>query len=109
MLGHNVDYQHFEWDDVKAASNFRKHGVSFELAAEVFSDPFALTRQDRIENGELRWQTIGATSEALTLLLVAHTVYDDDLGVEIIRIISARPADRQERKLYHGNRQKNSF
>jgi len=49
----------FEWDDAKNRSNQRKHGVSFEIAARVFADPFALTEQDRIEGGEMRWQTIG--------------------------------------------------
>lgn len=102
-----MDYQRFEWDDAKAESNLRKHGITFDQATEVFSDPFALTIQDRIEHGEQRWQTLGETSDTLTLLLVAHTLYDDDLGIEVIRIISARRADRQERKIYHGHRQKN--
>jgi uncharacterized DUF497 family protein len=48
--------QKFEWDDNKAASNLRKHGISFQTAARVFTDPFLLTEQDRIENGEYRWQ-----------------------------------------------------
>jgi len=48
----------FEWDPDKAASNLRKHRVSFELAMRVFSDPFALSEQDRIEDGERRWQTL---------------------------------------------------
>ncbi len=39
----------FEWDPAKAEANLRKHGVSFETAARVFSDPFALSEQDRIE------------------------------------------------------------
>ena len=102
-----MDYQRFEWDDAKAESNLRKHGITFDQATEVFSDPFALTIQDRIEHGEQRWQTLGETSDTLTLLLVAHTLYDDDLGIEVVRIISARRADRQERKIYHGHRQKN--
>ena len=38
----------FEWDPVKAKSNFRKHRVSFEIAARVFADPFALVKQDRL-------------------------------------------------------------
>ena len=63
----------FEWDDNKAAINFRKHGIRFEEAARVFDDPLALTVQDRIENGEQRWQTIGMAGGCL-LLLVVHTV-----------------------------------
>jgi uncharacterized DUF497 family protein len=49
----------FEWDDVKANTNERKHGVHFDDAMLVFSDPYALVEQDRIEGGELRWQTFG--------------------------------------------------
>ena len=91
----------------KQKATCEKHGITFDQATEVFSDPFALTIQDRIEHGEQRWQTLGETPDTLTLLLVAHTLYDDDLGIEVIRIISARRADRQERKIYHGHRQKN--
>ena len=49
----------FEWDPAKAADNVRKHRVSFETAARAFADPFALSAQDRVENGEWRWQTLG--------------------------------------------------
>ncbi len=84
--------RYFEWDDKKAESNFRKHGIQFEEAALVFDDPFAVSEQDRIENGEQRWQTIGAVGGVL-LLLVAHTVYSEDDGIEVVRIISARRAD----------------
>ena len=88
----------FEWDDAKAQSNLRKHGIDFDDALNVFADPFALTLMDRIEGGEQRWQTLGIVQDHL-VLLVAHTVGQDD-GVEIIRIISARAADRKERKRY---------
>lgn len=89
----------FEWDAVKAASNWAKHGVRFETAARAFADPFLLTQQDRIENGEQRWQTIGMVDGHL-VLLVAHTVGEDDDGTEVIRIISARRAEPKERKRY---------
>lgn len=92
----------FEWDPDKAESNLRKHGVSFETAARVFADPFALSEQDRIEGGEPRWRTLGLVAD-YCLLLVAHTVCDEDEeggAVEIIRIISARKADRKERRRY---------
>ena len=55
--------------------------------------------QDRIENGEQRWQTIGMVDGHL-VLLVAHTVGADDDGTEVIGIISARKADQKERKRY---------
>jgi len=101
--------RYFEWDQAKAALNLRKHGIFFQAATEVFDDPFALVEQDRIENGQLRWQTIGMTADGLPLLLVAHTVRFQDAGdeepAELIRIISARRADRKERKRYEHNRQ----
>jgi uncharacterized protein len=94
----------FEWDEDNAAAHLQKHKISFETAARVFADPFALMAQDRIENGEQRWQTIGMVDGHL-VLLVAHTVAQDDesediQSTEIIRIISARKADKQERKRY---------
>ena len=93
----------FEWDETKANANVRKHGISFEVAARVFADPLAVSGQDRIESGEHRWQTIGMVDGYL-LVLVAHTVWHND-DTEVIRIISARRANKQERKHYE---QKNS-
>ena len=95
----------FTWDRAKAASNRRKHGVGFEDAVRVFDDPLHLTVQDRIENNEQRWQTIGRAHGAV-ILLAAHTITEDGpepletWPVETIRIISARAATRRERKLY---------
>jgi len=89
----------FEWDESKALLNLRKHGVAFDDAIRVFADPFALMKQDRIEGGELRWQTLGVVTGHF-VLLVAHTVGETDDGFELIRIISARAADRKERKRY---------
>jgi uncharacterized DUF497 family protein len=94
----------FEWDPVKAENNLKKHRVSFETAIRAFADPFAVVRQDRIENEEHRWQTLGLVDDHL-LLLVAHTVHNDkdDEGIEVIRIISARRADPKDRKRYEQN------
>ena len=92
----------FEWDLAKAAINLCKHAISFDIALRVFADPFALTEQVRIEGGEQRWQTLGIV-EGHLLLVVAHTVRDDEEDgqpIEIIRIISARAADRKERRRY---------
>ena len=70
----------FTWDETKSRSNQKKHdGITFEEAAHVFRDPFRLTRQDRIEDGEERWQTIGVV-HGVTVLLVAHTITEDDDG-----------------------------
>jgi len=94
--------RYFEWDEAKAKANHRKHGVSFRLATQVFSDPLCRTEQDRIQGGEYRWQTLGMTNGVL--LMVAHTVFwdvdEDGSGYELIRIISARPATKKERRLY---------
>ena len=92
----------FEWDETKAQANLKKHHVSFEIASRVFLDPLALTHQDRIENGEPRWQTLGMV-EGCLLLLVAHTVRHEE-DDEVIRIISARKADKKERKHYEETR-----
>ncbi|WP_082613256.1 BrnT family toxin [Bosea sp. Root483D1] len=88
----------FEWDPAKAASNERKHGIRFETAVRVFADPLALTEYDGIEGSEHRWTTIGVVDNRL-LLLVVHTERRDGT-VEIVRIISARPADRKEKRRY---------
>jgi uncharacterized DUF497 family protein len=89
-------------DPVKAAANLRKHGVSFEIAMRAFADPFALSDQDRNEDGEARWQTLDMV-EGRVLPLVAHMFRDEDEdgeAIEVIRIISARVADRRERRRY---------
>ena len=94
----------FEWDPSKALANKRKHGISFEAAALAFTDAFAFSELEGFTGDEPRWRTIGAAN-GLTLLLVVHTDWDDD-GVEVVRIISARPTTRQERKRYEENLRK---
>ncbi len=93
----------FEWDKIKNLLNQRKHdGVSFEEARQVFQDPQHVSVQDRIESGEQRWQTVGAV-QGLVILVVAHTLTDEDAdggSVEVIRIISARRATPRERRRY---------
>ena len=97
----------FEWAEAKDLSNQRKHGVSFEDASEVFRDPLFVSLKDRIQDGEQRWQTYGKVGNRL-LMMVAHTVREEDAHgatIEIIRIISARYASRKEQRLYeHENR-----
>ena len=83
----------FEWDPRKAALNLQKHGVSFEEASAVFGDPLAGTIADPVHStGEARFVTIGMTP-ARRLIVVVHTEREDR-----IRIISARPATRPEKK-----------
>lgn len=87
----------FTWDALKDRNNRRKHGISFDTAAQAFLDPFHLSRQDRVVEGEARWQTIGMVGGVL-LVLVAYSVVDEE--DEVIRIISARKVTRQERIEY---------
>lgn len=93
---------HFEWDPRKARTNKQKHGVTFEVAAKVFLDEYALTELERIEDAEERWRTIGSVA-GFTILVVAHTVHEEG-GDDIIRIISARRAEKRERIRYEKER-----
>jgi uncharacterized DUF497 family protein len=85
----------FEWDVNKARSNLTKHAVSFQEATTVFGDPVSLTIPDpahsQVEN---RFIVLGQ-SHSGRILVVVHTERGDN-----IRIISARPASRRERKQY---------
>ena len=83
----------FTWDPRKAASNQKKHGVTFEEAATVFADPLALAIQDELH--EERTVLLGL-SERVRVLLVVHVELDDDT----IRLISARRATAHERRRY---------
>jgi uncharacterized protein len=87
----------FTWNEQKNRTNREKHGISFNTAVQVFLDPLHISRQDRVVDGEERWQTIGMVNGFL-LILVAYTVIDEE--EELIRIISARKATRQERIEY---------
>ena len=85
----------FEWDDEKAARNWRSHGVSFEMARDVFKDTFAIEwADDRHDAAEERFVIVGMAEGRL--LFVAYT-----LRAERVRIISARAAEPWERRRYH--------
>jgi uncharacterized DUF497 family protein len=90
------------WDDPKNKINQQKHGLSFESASLVFEDPLHVTRLERIEGHEQRYQTIGQVG-GLVLILVAHTWTELDSGEEYIRIISARRATKTEKAIYEQN------
>jgi len=87
---------HFEWDENKAISNQKKHGISFEEAQSVFADSLGrlISDPDSSEDEE-RFILMGVSSR-LRLLIVCHCERDKNS----IRIISARKADRFERKIY---------
>jgi uncharacterized DUF497 family protein len=90
----------FDWDPAKAESNRRKHGVTFEAAMGVFSDPQALSLLDNESGqGEERWVTIGR-NPASNLLLVVHTYIELSAERAAIRIISARRPTRREARQY---------
>jgi uncharacterized DUF497 family protein len=85
----------FEWDDKKAISNLKKHGISFEEASTVFGDWLAITIDDPLHSeSEDRFIIIGK-SELLNTLVVVHVERN-----EAIRIISARTATKNEQKFY---------
>jgi uncharacterized DUF497 family protein len=92
----------FSWDSVKAAANLKKHGISFEEAATVFSDAEALDWED-VEHSarEPRYKRLGQ-SIGQRILIVVYTVRRLKDGKETIRIISARQASQKERKAYSG-------
>ncbi len=89
----------FEWDPEKEKINLNKHGVTFEQASYVFSDPFALNKyDDNHSTGEDRWILLGKSINE-TLLVVVHT-FRNDTDIEYVRIISARKASNSEQHSY---------
>lgn len=87
----------FEWDPKKASTNIKKHGVSFEEAQTVFFDSYARLIPDPDSSfGEERFIILGQSNDLKTLV-VCHCYREPD---DNIRIISARKADKYERKQY---------
>ena len=82
----------FEWDEAKANSNLKKHGVAFNVAVRVFRDIRRVEEQDVGDYGnEVRWKTVGLVDTQE--IVVVYTELEDRL-----RIISARRAETNERK-----------
>ena len=95
----------FEWDDAKGSANQKKHGISFGFAARIFDDPHCLFYADRVDHktAELRWHAIGRARiqpGRQIVLLVVHVYREDHHGEEIIRIISARAAEKHDIRRY---------
>jgi hypothetical protein len=85
----------FEWDDDKARANMEKHGVSFQEARTVLSDPLSLSFRDALHSrAEVRYTTLGL-SDKNRLLVVAHTVRGSRT-----RVISSRLPTNSERRKY---------
>jgi uncharacterized DUF497 family protein len=89
----------FEWDENKASSNLRKHGVSFEEAQSVFYDEFALQFFNDESTEEDRFILLGISNHS-RVLVVIHC--ERGAYADTIRIISARKATKHERKFYQG-------
>lgn len=85
----------FEWDQAKAASNRKKHGVDFADAVGVFEDELAITIEDQDAEGERRYITIGMDF-TLKILVVVYA----SRVADVVRIISARKATKKERQSY---------
>jgi len=89
----------FEWDEVKADENLRKHSVSFEEAVDVFLDPFSITRFDPDHSiGEHRYVDLGLSPKS-GVLVVVYTERGRN-----IRIISCRKATLTEQRHYEKGR-----
>ena len=89
----------FEWDPEKAASNIRKHGISFDEAVTVFKDPLAFIFDDTTHSEYEHREIIIGASTLRRIILVCFV----ERFESIVRIISARPATRQEIKDYEEN------
>ena len=92
----------YEWNKSKNNTNEQKHGLSFEIALEVFSDPNAIVQFNREINGEKRNSIIGQLDGCVIVVLVIWTQ-----RMQKIRIISARKANKQERAIYENQTRSN--
>ena len=89
----------FEWGPTKAAGNIRKHGVSFDEAVTVFKDPPAFIFDDETHSEQEHREIIIGASALRRMILVCFVERIEN----VVRIISARPATRQEIKDYEEN------
>ena len=94
-------YIQFTWDEKKELSNINKHGISFEEAKTSFYDPNARVIYDPDHSGEEERFILMGLNYKLNSLVVCHCYKEND---EIIRIISARKAEKKEIKYYGGEK-----
>jgi len=90
----------FAWDEVKNRRNLGKHKISFETAKLVFDDVLALNLQDRVVEGEERWQILGMIKGVVVVVAYTYREEGEDL---VTRIISARKATSAERRAYESH------
>jgi len=83
----------FEWDENKRLSNIKKHGIDFVDVPEMFKGDIVTVIDDRFEYGGTRYQTLGLLKSRV--IMVVHTESET-----VIRIISARKANKHEEKTY---------
>ena len=90
----------YEWDDDKNRKNVEKHGIDFETAKRIFDSPIVSRRDERKDYNEIRYVSIGIIDQ-VAMIVVVHTSRQGR-----IRLISARPASRRERRIYYEQIQK---
>ena len=94
----SIEGRQFEWDDEKAALNFKKHGITFETAAKVFGDENRIEEYDEEHSiDEDRWKVIGMVGK---IVFVIYTERGD-----YTRLISAREATPRERRRYYARKE----
>lgn len=92
-----MKYLSFEWDDVKAEENKRKHGITFEEACSVFLDERAILKVDPDHSWDEEGFLLLGQSIRLNILVVVHTCRESE---NVLRIISARRATKSEKNDY---------
>ena len=91
-----TEISHFEWHSHKAQNNFHKHGIRFQETATAFDDPFGMIDEDiGHSQDEKRLQLLGESANGRLLIIIFTIRFGP-----AIRVISARPANRQERAVY---------
>ncbi|MGB5633331.1 MAG: BrnT family toxin [Waterburya sp.] len=90
----------YEWDADKNRKNVEKHGIDFETAKRIFDSLIVSRRDERKDYNEIRYVSIGIIDQ-VAMIVVVHTNRQDR-----IRLISARPASRRERRIYYEQIQK---
>ncbi|MDR0496648.1 MAG: BrnT family toxin [Treponema sp.] len=97
-----MDERRIVWDEAKNMDNKKNHKIGFEVAQYVFSDSFRIWRHDRSDSntsGEDRWQTIGKVGRYFFFVIYTER---EEKTINITRIISAREAEKHERRSYNG-------